>query len=249
MLSTCEPMDGRIGLALICAGPSMAEDRVLIVEDDDAVRIVLRLLLEDEGLSVTEASSGPKALEQFGREPVDVVLLDLRLPGMHGFEVCRQLRRNSGVPIIMVTAQQDSHDVVAGLECGADDYVTKPFNDRELIARIRAQLRRRPFSAERPDIIRAGDLEIRVSEGAVLKDGVDVGLTKTEFHLLVQLAHAPNHVRSRDQLLDEVWDYQYIGDGRLVDTHVRRLRMKVERDPQHPEHIVTVRGLGYKFVL
>jgi DNA-binding response OmpR family regulator len=166
---------------------------------------------------------------------------------MHGFEVCRQLRRTSGVPIIMVTAQQDSHDVVAGLECGADDYVTKPFNDRELIARVRAQLRRRPTSGRPGDVIRSGDVEIRVAEGAVFKAGTEVKLTKTEFHLLVQLAQSPNHVWSRDQLLDDVWDYQYTGDGRLVDTHVRRLRMKVETDPQQPEVIVTVRGLGYKF--
>ena len=224
------------------------QDRVLIVEDDDAVRFVLRMLLEDEGLFVCEAATGDQAVERFRRSDISLVLLDLRLPGLHGFDVCRRIRRTSGVPIIMVTAQQDSHDVVAGLECGADDYVTKPFNDRELLARVRAQLRRWPSTPAPADIIRSQDLEVRVNEGAVLKGGYDVGLTKTEFRLLVHLAQSPNQVLSRDQLLDQIWDYQYTGDGRLVDTHVRRLRMKVETDPQHPTVVLTARGLGYKFV-
>lgn len=223
-------------------------DRVLIVEDDEAVRLVLRMLLEDEGLAVAEAATGDRAIAEFRRQEVGVVLLDLRLPGMHGFDVCREIRRTSGVPIIMVTAQHDSHDVVAGLECGADDYVTKPFNDRELLARVRAQLRRWPSGPAASDVIRSGDLEIRVNEGAVLKAGRPISLTKTEFHLLVRLAQSPNHVFSRDQLLDQVWDYRYTGDGRLVDTHVRRLRTKIEDDPQRPQHVMTVRGLGYKFV-
>jgi DNA-binding response OmpR family regulator len=223
-------------------------DRVLIVEDDDAVRLVLRLLLEDEGLVVAEAATGDRAIDEFHRQEFGVVLLDLRLPGMHGFDVCRAIRRTSGVPIIMVTAQQDSHDVVAGLECGADDYVTKPFNDRELVARVRAQLRRWPSSPAATDVLRSGDVEIRVNEGAVLKAGRQIGLTKTEFHLLVRLAQSPNHVYSRDQLLDHVWGYRYTGDGRLVDTHIRRLRTKIETDPQNPKIVLTVRGLGYKFV-
>jgi two-component system, OmpR family, response regulator MtrA len=227
---------------------STAPDRVLIVEDDEAVRLVLRMLLEDEGLAVAEAATGDRAIDEFHRQEVGVVLLDLRLPGMHGFDVCREIRRTSGVPIIMVTAQQDSHDVVAGLECGADDYVTKPFNDRELVARVRAQLRRWPTGPTASNVIRSDDVEIRVNEGAVLKDGRQVGLTKTEFHLLVRLAQAPNRVFSRDQLLDDVWGYRYTGDGRLVDTHIRRLRTKIETDPQNPKVVLTVRGLGYKFV-
>ena len=224
----------------------VARARVLLVEDDDAVRTVLRMLLEDEGMDVAEAASGTAAIESFRRQPCDLVLLDLRLPGVHGFEVCRQLRRTSGVPIIMVTAQQDSHDVVAGLECGADDYVTKPFNDRELLARIRAQLRRYPSPADQRPTMVFGDVEIRPAEGLVLKGGQPVSLTKTEFHLLVSLAETPNRVWSRDQLLEHVWDYSYAGDRRLVDTHVRRLRIKVETDPQNPTLIQTVRGLGYK---
>jgi two-component system response regulator MtrA len=225
-----------------------APDRVLIVEDDDAVRLVLRLLLEDEGLAVAEAATGDRAIAEFRQQDVGVVLLDLRLPGMHGFDVCREIRRTSGVPIIMVTAQQDSHDVVAGLECGADDYVTKPFNDRELVARVRAQLRRWPSSPAATGVIRSGDVEIRVNEGAVLKAGRQIRLTKTEFHLLVRLAQSPNQVFSRDQLLEHVWGYRYTGDGRLVDTHIRRLRTKIESDPQNPTVVLTVRGLGYKFV-
>ncbi|MEO5898806.1 MAG: response regulator transcription factor [Ilumatobacteraceae bacterium] len=232
----------------MAAEATPARSRVLVIEDDDAVRLVLRMLLEDEGMEVVEAASGGAAIEAFRRQPADLVLLDLRLPGVHGFEVCRQLRRTSGVPIIMVTAQQDSHDVVAGLECGADDYVTKQFNDRELLARIRAQLRRYPATLSRRDSMLFGDVEIRPSEGLVLKAGEPIGLTKTEFHLLVHLAEVPNRVWSRDQLLEHVWDYAYAGDGRLVDTHIRRLRIKVESDPQNPMLIQTVRGLGYKLV-
>ena len=223
--------------------------RALVVEDDETVRTLLRMLLEEEGLEVVEAPTGMNAVDHNIAAPFDIVLLDLRLPGMDGFEVCRQIRRTSGVPIIMVTAQQDSHDVVAGLECGADDYVTKPYNDRELMARIRAQLRRRPAPGGSGDVVRAGDLEVRPIDGTVTKSGEQVTLTKTEFHLLVQLAESPNRVYSRDELLDRVWGYSSPGDGRLVDTHIRRLRVKVETDPQNPALIQTVRGLGYKLAV
>ncbi len=226
-----------------------AKVRALVVEDDDAVRTLLRMLLEEEGLDVVEASTGTEAVQHNLAESFDLVLLDLRLPGMDGFEVCRQIRRTSGVPIIMVTAQQDSHDVVAGLECGADDYVTKPYNDRELMARIRAQFRRRPTPGGPGDLVRAGDLEIRPIDGTVIKAGEHVTLTKTEFHLLVQLAESPNRVFSRDELLEHVWGYSTLGDGRLVDTHIRRLRLKVETDPQNPSLVQTVRGLGYKLAV
>ena len=230
----------------------MVADTVMLVEDDHAVRSLVRLLLEDEGLTVVEASTGTEAIDAFGRHEVDLVLLDIRLPGMNGFDVCRQLRRSSDVPIIMVTAQQDSHDVVAGLELGADDYVTKPFNDRELMARVRAQLRRRSgaVTAAATGPIRTsiviGDLEIRPVEGRVLRDGDEIALTKTEFQLLNHLALHPNRLWSRDQLLEHVWGYAYQGDGRLVDTHIARLRAKVEPDPANPEIIQTVRGLGYR---
>ncbi len=225
-------------------------DRVLLVEDDHTVRALVRLLLEDDGLVVVEAATGAQAVERFEAEPVDLVLLDLRLPGMNGFDVCRQIRRRSDVPIIMVTAQQDSHDVVTGLELGADDYVTKPFNDRELMARVRAQLRRRHASVEPGlKVCKLGNVTIHADEGRVTKDGLDVPLTKTEFHLLAHLAEQPNRVWTRDQLLDHVWGYPGDSDSRVVDTHIARLRAKIEDDPAQPLLIQTVRGLGYRLTL
>ena len=222
-------------------------DRILLVEDDHAVRSVVRLMLEDEGLDVVEAPTGPQALERFGQELIDLVLLDLRLPGMSGFEVCRQIRRTSEVPIIMVTAENDSHDVVAGLELGADDYVTKPFNDRELMARVRSQLRRRHGSPEAPTgSIEVGDLVVKIDEGQVFKGGELVALTRIEFRLLSHFAQNPNRVWTRGQLLEHVWGYTYEGDGRVVDTHMARLRAKIEDDPSNPEYVQTVRGLGYR---
>jgi DNA-binding response OmpR family regulator len=169
------------------------------------------------------------------------------LPGIDGFEVCRSIRRGSDVPIIMVTARADTHDVVAGLEAGADDYLTKPFAPKELSARIRAMLRR-ARSSEPGDMerISVGELEISPEEGLVLKDGQELHLTKTEFKLLVELASQPGKVFSREVLLERVWGYDYFGDGRLVDVHVRRLRTKVESDPASPRYVVTSRGLGYK---
>ena len=219
---------------------------ILAVEDDERIRTAVRLALEDEGWDVEEAESGERALEVFGGGPFDVVLIDLMLPGIDGFELCRSVRRNSDVPIIMVTARTDTHDVVAGLEAGADDYLTKPFEPKELSARIRALLRRVRPSAPGHTHLRFGDLEVIPDEGVVRKDGVEVHLTKTEFRLLVELASSPGRVHSREHLLEKVWGYDYFGDGRLVDVHVRRLRTKVEADPAMPRHVVTVRGLGYK---
>jgi DNA-binding response OmpR family regulator len=220
--------------------------RVLLVEDDHAIRGLLRLLFEDEGFDVREAADGPEALRIFAAGSIDLILLDLRLPGMSGFDVCREIRKTSGVPIIIVSAQHDSHDIVAGLELGADDYVTKPFNDRELIARARVQLRHREQST--PASTTFGDIELRSAEGIVLKRGTPVQLTKTEFFLLNHLADHANQVLSRQQLLEAVWDYPPDGDGRLVDTHMARLRAKIEDKPGEPEHLITVRGLGYKLV-
>jgi DNA-binding response OmpR family regulator len=219
---------------------------ILAVEDDERIRTAVRLALEDEGWDVAEAESGERALEVFGGGPFDVVLIDLMLPGIDGFELCRSLRRNSDVPIVMVTARTDTHDVVAGLEAGADDYLTKPFEPKELSARIRALLRRVRPSSPGHTHLRFGDLEVIPDEGVVRKDGVEVHLTKTEFRLLVELASSPGRVHSREHLLEKVWGYDYFGDGRLVDVHVRRLRTKVEADPAMPRHVVTVRGLGYK---
>ena len=220
--------------------------RILAVEDDERIRTAVKLALEDEGWIVAEAATGEDALTSFQREPADVVLIDIMLPGIDGFEVCRSIRRASDVPIVMVTARADTHDVVAGLEAGADDYLTKPFAPKELSARIRALLRRARTSEVSSPHLRFGDLEIVPEEGVVRRNGRDVHLTKTEFRLLVELAQSPGRVFSREVLLERVWGYGYFGDGRLVDVHVRRLRTKVEADPANPRHVVTVRGLGYK---
>ncbi|MET0902948.1 MAG: response regulator transcription factor [Acidimicrobiales bacterium] len=220
--------------------------RILAVEDDERIRTAVRLALEDEGWEVAEAATGEDALQHFQSQPSDVVLIDIMLPGIDGFEVCRSIRRASDVPIVMVTARADTHDVVAGLEAGADDYLTKPFAPKELSARIRALLRRARTSEVSSPHLRFGDLEIVPEEGVVRRNGRDVHLTKTEFRVLVELAQSPGRVFSREVLLERIWGYGYFGDGRLVDVHVRRLRTKIEADPANPRHVVTVRGLGYK---
>ncbi|MGN6130587.1 MAG: response regulator [Nocardioidaceae bacterium] len=224
---------------------------VLLVEDDPRVRRSLRLALEDEGFAVDEAGDGESGLLALEKGSPDVVLLDVMLPDDDGFSVCRAIRHHSDVPVIMVTARTDSHDVVAGLESGADDYVTKPVAAKELSARIRALLRRSgavPSVRPRPSVLNADELEIRVGEGVVLRDGKPVRLTRTEFRLLVELALAEGNVCSREYLLDKVWGYGYFGDGRIVDVHIGRLRSKVERDPANPTCVVTARGLGYRLV-
>jgi DNA-binding response OmpR family regulator len=220
--------------------------RVLTVEDDERIRASVKLALEDEGWIVDEAPTGEDAITIFQSTPADVVLIDIMLPGIDGFELCRTIRKLSDVPIVMVTARVDTHDVVAGLEAGADDYLTKPFAPKELSARIRALLRRVRPSAPGHSKLVFGNLEIIPDEGKVTLGGKDVPLTKTEFRLLCELAHDPNGVFSREVLLDKVWGHGYFGDGRLVDVHIRRLRMKVEVDPAEPTHVVTVRGLGYR---
>lgn len=220
---------------------------ILTVEDDERIRQAVKLALEDEGWNVTEAETGETALDVFRQSQADVVLIDIMLPGIDGFEVCRSIRRISDVPVIMVTARDDTHDVVAGLEAGADDYLTKPFAPKELSARIRALLRRSRAHGNAPmERVRVGNLEISPDEGLVFKDGEGLQLTKTEFKLLVELASQPGKVFSREVLLERVWGYDYFGDGRLVDVHVRRLRTKVEADPANPRYVVTSRGLGYK---
>ena len=220
--------------------------RILSVEDDERIRSAVKLALEDEGWSVEEAETGEEALNTFQRQPSDVVLIDIMLPGIDGFDVCRAIRRVSDVPIVMVTARTDTHDVVAGLEAGADDYLTKPFAPKELSARIRALLRRARSGESVSAHLRFGDLEIIPDEGVVRRGGEEIHLTKTEFRLLVELASTAGRVFSRETLLERVWGYGYFGDGRLVDVHVRRLRTKIEADPANPRHVVTVRGLGYK---
>jgi len=222
--------------------------RILSVEDDERIRTAVKLALEDEGWTMEEAETGEQALDLFARNPADVVLIDIMLPGMDGFEVCRSIRRASDVPIVMVTARADTHDVVAGLEAGADDYLTKPFAPKELSARIRALLRRArtPEHAATGSVLRFGDLEVIPDQGVVKVGEREVHLTKTEFRLLCELASSPGRVFSREVLLERVWGYGYFGDGRLVDVHVRRLRTKIESDAANPRHVATVRGLGYK---
>jgi DNA-binding response OmpR family regulator len=225
-------------------------ETLLFIEDDDGIRLALSMALEDEGYDVRQAPNGEQGLAEFRRTPPDLVLLDLRLPDMSGFDVCRALRAESIVPIIMITAQTDTHDMVAGLEAGADDYVTKPVVPKELAARIRALLRRVQLQGKTtaPLATRFGDIEIRREQGIVLKGGAELNLTKTEFRLMCEFADHAGAVLSRDQLLERVWGYEYLGDSRLVDAHVRRLRLKVEDHPDDPKLIVTARGIGYRLM-
>ena len=219
--------------------------RVLTVEDDERIRASVKLALEDEGWIVDEAPTGEDAIAIFQSTPADVVLIDIMLPGIDGFELCRTLRKMSDVPIVMVTARVDTHDVVAGLEAGADDYMQKPFRDKaELIARIRTRLRR--TNADVTGLLTIGDLTIDVTAHEVHRGATSIQLTRLEFDLLVALAKDPGRVFTRDALLSEVWGYRHSTDTRLVNVHVQRLRSKIEHDPEHPEIVMTVRGVGYK---
>ena len=217
---------------------------VLIVDDDLALAEMLGIVLRSEGLEVTHVANGSEAVGVFREVRPDLVLLDVMLPGMDGMEICRRIRAESGVPIVMLTARTDTVDVVVGLENGADDYVVKPFKPQELIARLRARLRR--TDDPEPERLEVGDLVIDVGGHSVKRDGVRLGLTPLEFDLLVALARKPRQVFSRELLLEQVWGYRHAGDTRLVNVHVQRLRSKIERDPEHPEIVVTVRGVGYK---
>ena len=220
--------------------------RILTVDDDQQIRTVVKSILEVEGWLVEEANTGEEAVKVFSQKIPDVVLIDAVLPDMDGFDLCRTIRQNSDVPIMIVTARADIQDVVAGLESGADDYLTKPFAPRELSARIRALLRRAKQASSSHAKIILGNFEIIPGEGKVLLNNQEVPVTKTEFQLLCELGQDRGAVLSREILLDKVWGLGYFGDMRLVDVHVRRLRIKIEDDPSNPKHLVTVRGLGYR---
>ena len=225
--------------------------RVLIVEDEDALADPLAFLLRKEGFDVTIAGDGPTALERFGSDGADIVLLDLMLPGMSGTDVCKRLRATSSVPVIMVTARDSEIDKVVGLELGADDYVTKPYSARELIARIRAVLRRgTEKEAEEVDevgVLESGPVRMDIERHTVTVRGEQVTLPLKEFDLLEYLLRNSGRVLTRGQLIDRVWGSDYVGDTKTLDVHVKRLRSKIEADPGKPVNLVTVRGLGYKF--
>jgi two-component system response regulator MtrA len=220
------------------------KSRVLVVDDDPALAEMLTIVLRGEGFDTAVVGDGTRALPAVRELRPDVVLLDLMLPGMNGIDVCRAIRSESGVPIVMLTAKTDTVDIVLGLESGADDYVVKPFKPKELVARIRARMRRtEPEPAEQLSI---GEVSIDVPAHQVLRGGEQIALTPLEFDLLVALARKPRQVFTREVLLEQVWGYRHAADTRLVNVHVQRLRSKVERDAEHPEVVLTVRGVGYK---
>jgi two-component system response regulator RegX3 len=230
--------------------------RVLIVEDEEDFADPLAFLLRKEGFSPAVATTGSEALEEFDRNGADIVLLDLMLPGMSGTDVCKQLRLRSTVPVIMVTARDSEIDKVVGLELGADDYITKPYSARELIARIRAVLRRGAEVADGPvsgaatagpAVLEAGPVRMDVERHIVTVAGQEVGLPLKEFDLLEYLLRNVGRVLTRGQLIDRVWGADYVGDTKTLDVHVKRLRSKIEEDPSSPRHLLTVRGLGYKY--
>lgn len=218
--------------------------RILVVDDDAALAEMISIVLNAEGYEVHECCDGAVAVEDFQRFAPDLVLLDVMLPGKNGIEICEIIRRTSDVPIIMLTARSETADVVAGLEAGADDYVPKPFKPRELVARVKARLRRTEDGTD--EHLTLGDLTVNVSGHQVTRAGEPIGLTPLEFDLLVTLARTPWKVYTREELLEQVWGYRHAADTRLVNVHVQRLRSKVEQDPENPGLIVTVRGVGYR---
>jgi two-component system response regulator MtrA len=218
--------------------------KILIVEDDDALRETLEIGLRSNGFDVCQAATGLEAIPVFEKNKPDLILLDLMLPGKNGIEICREIRQTSGVPIIMLTARTDDNDMIRGLEAGADDYVTKPYKIEVLVSRIKARLR--PIKQVQHTIIKLGPVELDTLSHEVLKNGKKVSLTPLEFKLLLTLASHPNEVFSREMLLEQVWEYTYKADTRLVNVHVQRLRSKIEDDQEDPKLVITVRGWGYK---
>ena len=218
--------------------------RILVVDDDTALAEMIGIVLRTEGFEALFCADGAQAVEDWRTSRPDLVLLDLMLPGMDGIEICTRIRAESGVPIIMLTARSDTADVVRGLEVGADDYIVKPFNPKELVARIRTRLR--PAPQTETEVLRVGDLTIDVDAHEVRRGTAPIALTPLEFQLLVALASKPQQVFSRELLLEQVWGYHYKADTRLVNVHVQRLRAKVEPDPENPRIVTTVRGVGYR---
>ena len=223
--------------------------RVLVVEDEESYSDALAYMLRKEGFEVGLAATGPDALVEFDRAGADIVLLDLMLPGLPGTEVCRRIRQTSNVPVIMVSAKDDEVDKVVGLELGADDYITKPYSPRELVARIRAVLRRGSEPDLAPQTLEVGPVRMDVERHTVTVDGTDVRLPLKEFELLEMFLRNPGRVLTRGQLIDRVWGSDYVGDTKTLDVHVKRLRSKLEADPAEPKLLTTVRGLGYKLDL
>jgi len=224
-----------------------SRNRILVVDDDAALAEMLQIVLRQEGFEASWCSTGDRALGAFHDVRPDLVLLDLMLPGRDGIDVCRDIRAESDVPIIMLTAKSDTMDVVVGLEAGADDYVSKPFRAKELVARIRTRLRRAAsYADDDAGTFQIGDITINTQGHKVSRGGVPIQLTPLEFDLLLALARKPRQVFSREVLLEEVWGYRHAADTRLVNVHVQRLRSKIEKDPEHPEIVVTVRGIGYR---
>ncbi len=221
--------------------------RILVVDDEQSIRTIVEYALKDAGFDVVTAARGDDALAAMARDQVDLVVLDVMLPGMDGLEVCRRIRAERNVPIIMLSARGEELDKVLGLELGADDYVTKPFSPRELVSRVKANLRRGRMDGEHEDSLRFGDLEIDPVARAVTRADVDVTLTLSEFEILVKLARSPRRVFTRQELMDHLWKGTFYGDLRSVDVHVRHLRQKIERDASNPQLIRTVRGVGYAF--
>ncbi|PWD52139.1 DNA-binding response regulator [Serinibacter arcticus] len=217
---------------------------ILVVDDDPAISEMIGIVLASEGFEAAFCPDGEHAIEVFNEANPDLVLLDLMLPGKDGIEVCREIRRLADTPVVMLTARSDTVDVVRGLEAGADDYMIKPFKPQELVARVRARLRRQDHDAT--ERLQIGDLTIDVAGHRVMRSGETIALTPLEFDLVVALARKPWQVFSREALLEQVWGYRHQADTRLVNVHVQRLRAKIERDPEHPEVVVTVRGVGYR---
>ena len=221
--------------------------RILVVDDEQSIRTIVEYALKDAGFDVVTAARGDDALIAMEREPVDLVVLDVMLPGMDGLEVCQKIRAERNVPIIMLSARGEELDKVLGLELGADDYVTKPFSPRELVSRVKANLRRGRMDGDHEDSLKFGDLEIDPVARAVTRADEDVTLTLSEFEILLKLARSPRRVFTRQELMDHLWKGTFYGDLRSVDVHVRHLRQKIERDASHPQLIRTVRGVGYAF--